>query len=144
MSTVSEIIGSSGGVVSVGPGTTVLEATKVMNQRHIGSVLVMGEDGGIVGILTERDLLRRVLAAERDPTTTLVWQVMTRDVVYCARCTPVEELRELFRSRRIRHAPVLDDDGNVCAMVSIGDVNAWDAQMLAATVSSLTAYITQA
>jgi CBS domain-containing protein len=97
----------------------------------------------VAGILTERDLLRRVVAAERDPFTTLVRDVMTRDVVFCTHETTVDELRELFRSRRIRHVPVRAGAG-VCAMVSIGDVNAWDAQQLAATVISLTEYITRA
>ena len=143
MGTVAEIVGNKGEVVTVGQHTTVLDATKVMNDRHIGSVLVVGPDGAVAGILTERDLLRRVLASERDPKTTRVQEVMTREVVFCSPATTIDELRELFRSRRIRHVPVKGEDG-LCAMVSIGDVNAWDAQQLAATVSSLTDYITRA
>lgn len=144
MATVADIIANKlADVVTVDGRSTVLEATKLMNRMHIGSVLVPGEDGSIAGILTERDLLTRIVAAERDPATTLVRDVMTREVVCCDRGTSVEELRELFRSRRIRHLPVRDHAG-VCAMVSIGDINAWDADQLAATVTSLTAYITQA
>jgi CBS domain-containing protein len=144
MATVADIVGNRGGaVVSVGVAATVLEATKVMNERHIGSVLVLGKSGSVAGILTERDLLTRVLATEKDPKTTLVHEVMTADVVFCTPATTIDELRELFRSRRIRHAPVRCEEG-VCSMVSIGDVNAWDASQLAATVSSLTDYITRA
>jgi CBS domain-containing protein len=144
MATVADIVGTKGcEVVSVGTCATVLDATKIMNERHIGSVLVLDQEGAIAGIMTERDLLSRVLAAERDPTTTLVREVMSREVVFCTHATTLEELRELFRERRIRHVPVRGE-GGVCGMVSIGDLNAWDAQQLAATVSSLTAYITQA
>jgi IMP dehydrogenase len=145
MATVAEIIGTKGGeLVCVGAGATVLDATKLMNDHHVGSVLVMNPDGGIAGIMTERDLLTRVLAVERNPCTTLVQEVMTSDVIFCTHATTLDELREVFRSRRIRHVPVKNEGGAVCAMVSIGDLNAWDAQNLAATVSSLTAYITQA
>jgi CBS domain-containing protein len=144
MATVADIVGSKcGEVVCVGAQVSVLEATKVMNERHIGSVLVLGKDGVIAGILTERDLLTRVLSAERDPKTTRVQEVMTCEVVYCTPATTLDELREVFRSRRIRHVPVKGGDG-LCAMVSIGDVNAWDAHQLAATVNSLTDYITRA
>lgn len=144
MATVADIVGNKGGeVVCVGAAATILEATKLMNDRHIGSVLVVRQEGTVAGILTERDLLTRVLAAERDPKTTRVQEVMTSEVVYCTPATTLDELRELFRSRRIRHAPVRGEDG-LCAMVSIGDLNAWDAHQLAATVHSLTDYITRA
>jgi CBS domain-containing protein len=142
MACVSDIIGTRE-LVWV-PGTlTVLQAVKLMNRHHIGSVLVEGAGGGVAGILTERDLLTRVLAAERDPKTTLVSEVMTREVCFCTMATGVDEVREMFRSRRIRHLPVQSQDGAVCAMLSIGDVNAWDAQQLAVTVTSLTEYITR-
>jgi CBS domain-containing protein len=145
MAIVAEIIGTKGGeLVCAGAGATVLEATRLMNEHHVGSVLVVNPEGAIVGIMTERDLLTRVLGQERNPCTTLVQEVMTADVIFCTHATTLDELRELFRSRRIRHVPVKTHEGGVCAMVSIGDVNAWDAQQLAATVSSLTDYITRA
>ena len=130
-------------VVAVPAGATVLEATRVMNQHRIGSVVGLNQAGELTGILTERDLLVRVLCAERDPKRTLVSDVMTREVVCCAPGSPVEEVRRLFRERRIRHVPVREGDGAVKGLVSIGDVNAMESEALAATVSSLEEYITR-
>lgn len=130
-------------VVTVPAGATVLEATRVMNQYRIGSVVVVDPGGGLAGILTERDLLTRVLGAEKDPKRTVVSEVMTREVVCCGPGSPVEEIRRLFRERRIRHVPVQDGDGAVTGLVSIGDVNAMESEVLAATVSSLEEYITR-
>src|SRR5437879_3426064 len=86
-------------LVTIAARASVLDATKMMNAHHTGSVLVRAAEGGIAGILTERDLLRRVLAAERDPKTTTVAEVMTTNVVSCCPSTHLDELRSLFRTR---------------------------------------------
>jgi CBS domain-containing protein len=102
---------------------TVLDATRRMNDEHVGSVLVM--DGGrLVGIFTERDVLRRVVGARRAPERTAVGEVMTSDVVSCPPEAPIDDVAELMRSRRIRHVPIVDAEGFVLGLVSIGDVNA--------------------
>ncbi len=102
---------------------TVLEATQRMNDEGVGSVLVM--DGRrLVGIFTERDVLRRVVGEHRAPERTLVADVMTSDVVCCPPEASFDVLAELMRRRRIRHVPVVDAAGAVVGLVSIGDVNA--------------------
>lgn len=102
---------------------TVLDATRRMNDEHVGSVLVM--DGGrLVGIFTERDVLRRVVADRRAPERTAVADVMTTDVVCCPPEASIDDVAELMRTRRIRHVPIVDADGFVVGLVSIGDVNA--------------------
>jgi len=145
MTTVSDILArKSGKTHCVSPRATVLEATHVMNDARIGSVLVVeGEWRRVVGILTERDLLTRVLAEERDPRTTRVSEVMTQDVRFCTPATPVEELRAVMREQRIRHIPVRDDDGKLCGLISIGDLNAFESDVAACTLASLTEYITR-
>lgn len=105
------------------PGSTVLDATRLMNAERIGALLVM-HDGQLVGIFTERDVLRRVVADGRPPDDTPVAAVMTADVVCCGPETPVDEAAELMRRERIRHIPVVDGDGLVVGLVSIGDINA--------------------
>jgi len=70
-------------VISVPTSTTVQEAAHLMNQRSIGGVVVM-EGGHLVGIFTERDIMRRVVAEERDPASTQVGDLMTRVVVTCS------------------------------------------------------------
>ena len=105
------------------PATTVLEATKMMNDERIGALLVM-QDGRLVGMFTERDVLQRVVGELRSPAFTPVRDVMTQHVVCCTPGTAVEEVSDLMRCRRIRHVPVVDGDGGVVGLVSIGDVNA--------------------
>ena len=146
MTTVSDILArKSGRTHSVSPKATVLEATRVMNDAHIGSVLVIeGDWRRVVGILTERDLLTRVIAKERDPSTTRVGDVMTQEVCFCTPNTPIEELRAVMREQRIRHIPVRDEDGRLCGLVSIGDLNAFESDAVAGTLASLTEYITRA
>ena len=88
MATAEQFISLKGGTVaSLGPGATVLEASRLMNDRGIGSVMVIDNDR-LVGIFTERDVLRRVVAEQRDPATTKLADVMT---------SPVPPFNEMFR-----------------------------------------------
>lgn len=132
-------------VVTARADITVLEAARIMNQHRIGCVVIIDDiaRGRIAGILTERDILTRVVAAERDPSRTLVRDVMTSSVHTCARETPTPELRALMQRERIRHVPVRDADGTLAGLVSIGDVNAMDAEELSATIVVMEQYITR-
>ncbi|NCA11541.1 CBS domain-containing protein [bacterium] len=111
------------GLVTAAPAETVLDATRRMNEEHVGSVLVMDGDR-LVGIFTERDVLRRVVGARLPPERTAVADVMTRAVISCPPDAPIDDVAELMRSRRIRHVPIIDAEGFVVGLVSIGDVNA--------------------
>lgn len=102
---------------------TVLEATRRMADEGVGSVLVM-EGRRLVGIFTERDVLRRVVGEGRSPADTPLADVMTHAVVCCPPGASFDSVAELMRSRRIRHVPVVDEAGFVIGLVSIGDVNA--------------------
>src|SRR5579883_2753602 len=82
------------------PGDTVLAATEAMCAAHVGSLLVM-EGDVLRGIFSERDLLRRVVLARRDPGTTRVADVMTRDVVCIAQSLSVRDAMELVTERRV-------------------------------------------
>ena len=109
--------------VATNPAASVLEATRLMNDERIGSLLVM-HAGRLVGMFTERDVLRRVVAEMRRPEETLVAEVMTAEVLCCVPETPIDEVSEVMRRQRVRHLPVVDGDGLVVGLVSIGDVNA--------------------
>ncbi|GJQ30257.1 MAG: histidine kinase [Phycisphaerae bacterium] len=128
-------------VVTIAPNATALEAAQRMNQHRIGCLVVTDPRGGrVIGIISERDILTRLVAQQLDPRLTTVSGIMTHNVAVCSPCTPVDDLRTLMQSRRIRHVPVVDDTG-LCGMVSIGDLNAFDAAGLAATVEALNGYI---
>ena len=122
------------------PSDTVLAATQRMNEYSIGALLVIDE-GRLVGIFTERDVLRRVVAAEHHPGRTLVVDVMTTEIAYCTPNTSIDDARNIFRQRRIRHLPVLDADGEVLGLISIGDLNAYDAQHQEVTIHYLHEYM---
>jgi CBS domain-containing protein len=143
MATIQDILSVKGNrVASTRPEATVYEAAAKMNRDKIGSLLVMDQDR-LVGIITERDILVRIVAQRRDAASTLVEEVMTSDLV-CARLhTSVEEARGVMKNRRIRHLPVLDDDDDeLVGLVSIGDLNAHQAVSQEQTIYFLQEYIT--
>lgn len=124
MATVGDILAVKGAhILSIGPDASALDAATLMNEHKVGSLLVL--DGGrLIGIITERDMLRRVLVARRDPAEIPVGEVMTAEVVCCHPHTSLEEARGVLKNRRIRHLPVLDDASQLLGVVSIGDLNA--------------------
>lgn len=137
----SELLRAKGpDLYAISPDATVLDAAKAMNQHKIGALLVVGE-GRLHGIITERDIMTRIVAAERPPCSTPVSAVMTRDVITCPRTAALDDLRTLMRERRIRHIPVFDGD-RLAGMISIGDLNAAETENLTQTISYLEAYIT--
>ena len=110
-------------VFSVSVTVTVAEAVHEMNRRKIGSVLVM-EGGVLVGIFTERDVLMRVVAADRDPKTTPVAHVMTRSPVTIPSSMTIEEVMDLHSGKHFRHLPVVEN-GRVIGMISVRDILRW-------------------
>lgn len=142
MATVGELLAKKGSHVhTVSPSATVLDATRTMNEHRIGG-LVVTQEGRMVGIFTERDVLRRVVAEQRSPAAVSVAEVMTTDVICCPPSTTVEETSRIMRDERVRHLPVCDADGRVIGLVSIGDVNAFHAGVQEATIQLLSEYVT--
>lgn len=141
MPTVSDVLSSKGmsRVHSIAPSASVLDAVEKMNQHKIASLLVM-EEGQILGIFTERDVLQRVVGQLLRPAETPVGEVMTRDVVCIERHTDLDDVSTLMKERRIRHLPVCDG-GQVIGMISIGDVNAMHTSRQEATLHYLNEYI---
>ena len=121
MHTVMSILKAKGQQVeSISDDATVLKAAETMNQRHIGALVVTrGEK--VVGIFTERDILNRIVAKHRDPSGTIVRDVMTAPVACCTPETSRTECRNVMKNRRIRHLPVVEDD-RLVGIVSIGDI----------------------
>ena len=111
MATVQEILlNKDSWVASIGPRASALEAALTMNLHKVGSLMVM-EGESVVGILTERDLLQRVLAEQRDAAKTPVEDVMTTEILCCQPHTTIEEARVVMKNRRVRHLPVVDEAG---------------------------------
>jgi CBS domain-containing protein len=124
---------------SVGPLATVIDAVNVMNDHHVGSVLVI-EGGYPVGIFSERDVLVRVVAAHRDPRQTLVRDVMTTRLHTATPDDTLLEVMRLMTERRCRHVPVMEGELLV-GLVSIGDLTKATQHNLRQEVRELSNYI---
>jgi len=122
------------------PDATVLQAARLMNDKRIGSLAVVSSKGALDGIITERDVLMRVVATEKAPSTTKVSDVMTSPVIAVNTETHLDAVRTLMREKHIRHVPVVED-GQLIGMISIGDLNRVDARVLAEHIEHLEAYI---
>jgi CBS domain-containing protein len=141
MATVRDILAVKGpNVLTVSPHATVLDAALRMNDHKVGSVVVV-EHGRVVGIFTERDILRRIVAEQRDPATTLVEEVMTAEVACALPDTTVEECRGVMKNRRIRHLPVVDETRTLRGLISIGDLNAHETTAQEVTIHFLHEYL---
>jgi CBS domain-containing protein len=122
METVRELLKHKGtDVVTVHPDVTVFDALSIMDQKNIGSVLVVNDAGEVAGIVTERDYARKVILRGRASKDTAVSEIMTREVVFVRPQTTVDEAMALMTEKRCRHLPVRED-GTVRGMISIGDV----------------------
>ena len=107
-------------VYSIAPDASVLDALRLMADKHIGALLVMHE-GKIEGIFTERDYSRKIVLKGRSSADTPMREVMTRDVIFVKPSQSSEECMQLMTDKRLRHLPVMDD-GKLLGLISIGDL----------------------
>jgi CBS domain-containing protein len=141
MATLKDILaGKDLKVISVDPRATVMEAAVLMNHYRVGFLVVIDGERP-VGVFSERDILRRVVVARLDPGKTLVNEVMTTEMLVCNPGTSVDEARSVMKNRRIRHLPVVDDQERLVGLVSIGDLNAFNANAQEQTLHVLQEYI---
>ncbi|MGD9701487.1 MAG: CBS domain-containing protein [Acidimicrobiia bacterium] len=119
---VSEILRTKGDrVATVEPGETVRTAVERMTRRSIGSLVVVDGDARIVGMISERDVMRALATNDVTALSRVVRDVMTTDVVTCGRDDRLGELMAVMTRRRIRHLPVVEDQ-RLVGIVSIGDL----------------------
>ena len=119
---VSDILSQKGGLVfSVTAGTSVAEVARQLSVRRIGSVLVLNDESSVLGIVSERDLVRAFAAQGAQALELEARQVMTRDVVTCDPDDSIDEVMQTMTTGRFRHLPVVRH-GELLGLVSIGDV----------------------
>ena len=119
---ISQILKNKGSdVVSVAPGDSVLSAARVLTERRIGAALVRDAAGALLGIVSERDIVRGMAEQGQGTTQLPVEKLMTRDLVTVTPHTSVGEAMGLMTRRRVRHLPVLEN-GRLLGLVSIGDL----------------------
>jgi CBS domain-containing protein len=122
-------------VVSVAADTSVSEAAELMRDRDIGDVLVARDDV-LLGIVTDRDIVVRVLADGLDPRSTPIEQACSGDLVVVRADDSVSDVIRLLRDRAIRRVPVMDD-GRAVGIISLGDLaRQLDPQSVLAEISA--------
>jgi CBS domain-containing protein len=138
---VSDILGDkSRDVLTIESDASVYDAVKRMVERNVGSLLVT-VNGRIEGIVTERDYLRRVTLEGRNDRETPVAEIMSSPMIVVTPETSVDECMSIMTDHRIRHVPVVDD-GEIVAVVSIGDVVKFKSSQQSYQIQYLTDYIT--
>ena len=119
---VKNILSAKGGqVVSIEPTATLETAVRTLAEHRIGALLVLGPDRRIVGILSERDIVRVLAEEGASALTQPLAQVMTRKVFTCSPSETIGVIMERMTAGKFRHVPVIDQD-QVVGVVSIGDV----------------------
>ena len=135
------LAGKRPGVISVEADEMVIHALSLMDMNNIGAVLVLA-GGKPAGILTERDYARKVVLRGRASSTTQVRTVMTAKVISVKLSHTVEECMAIMTERRIRHLPVIGEDGAVAGILSIGDLVKETISEQTFQVDSLEHYLT--
>ncbi|NER51235.1 MAG: CBS domain-containing protein [Symploca sp. SIO1A3] len=126
-------------LLSVAPDTTVQKAVELMNRVRVGSVLVM-ESKSLVGIFTERDVLRKIVAEGKDATRIAVSEVMSSQLVTISPDTEVGQAMDIVSENKVRHLPVLED-GRLVGLISAGDLNRHTTETFRAEAGTLMSYL---
>jgi len=139
--TISAILKDKGGsVISVPPTAGVLDVADIISAQRIGAVMVLDADGGVVGIVSERDVVKALAAHKANVTTLTAADVMTHQVVTATPSTPVDEALEIMDRGYFRHLPVLDG-GKLAGIISIRDLVRHRIMLHEHDLKNLTSYI---
>ena len=107
--------------LTCGPDHSVTDACKDMSKRNVGSIIVVDEGSKVLGLVTERDIFRRIIAEDRDPKKTPVSAVMTTELRTAKETDDVTDWLRIMSNERFRRLPVVDDDNRLVSVMSQGD-----------------------
>jgi CBS domain-containing protein len=117
------------GVITVDSDASVMKAVSLMNENEIGC-LVVTRRGKAVGILTERDLLTRVIVKSKNPKKTKVREVMTKPLISGQPDMDLEEATKLMFKMKIKKLPVVESEGRLTGLITLTDVARFQPQMI--------------
>lgn len=111
-------------VYTINPHSLVVEALQLLDAKHIGALLVLDEEQKIQGIISERDILHMFADAKRSAQTTHVQDIMTpaTRLIVGDKNDEVEYVMNIMTNNRVRHLPIIDENGKLVGLISIGDV----------------------
>jgi CBS domain-containing protein len=126
----------------VHPETTAADAIQTMLQHRVGAVTVVDQQSVVVGVFTERDVLRKLALSGLDPAKTPVSDLMTTPVILATPATTPGEAFSIMMERHFRHLPLVDDQGRLIAMLSIRNLLQWRVDELTERLDTMEQYIT--
>lgn len=127
-------------VYSVAESATLKEAAELLDSRKVGAMVVLNEAGGLIGVLSERDIVRSIAKMGAAALKSTVGEVMTRHVVTARPRDTLEGAMDRMTDRRIRHLPVVEG-GRLHGVVSIGDLVKWRIAEADAEIDAIRSYI---
>lgn len=140
--TVASVLESKGSdIYSIGPSDPVYAALQEMAEHKVGALVVLDGDS-LVGVISERDFSREMLTADVGPRDMRVSDIMTKDVHTVSPDSTVMDCMGMMTDQRIRHLPVIDNDGQLIGVISIGDVVSAVITFQESLIADLERYIT--
>jgi CBS domain-containing protein len=131
-------------VKTIAPDASLEDALQRLRAERIGALVVSENGTNLLGILSDRDILDAIADHGTDVLGESVGSVMTAKVFTCSRDDRVSVIMALMTDRRIRHVPVVEEDGRLCGMISIGDVVKQRLDEIQSEADALREYVTSA
>lgn len=110
------------GCECIGENQSVLDAAKRMEQLDIGAMPICGQDDHLKGMITDRDIVVRVLAQDKDPATTMAGKLAQDRLLFTRADTPIDQALSLMEEHAVRRLPVLDENKRLCGMITEADI----------------------
>ncbi|MDJ0979730.1 MAG: CBS domain-containing protein [Erythrobacter sp.] len=107
------------------PDTSVRDAVTQMAEKNYGSIFILDDDERVLGVMTERDIFRRVIGEDRDPKTTTVGEVMTTEVRQANKDDKILDWLQVMSNERFRRLPIVDENGRLISVMTQGDFVAY-------------------
>ena len=130
-------------VITAYPDATVAQIVSTLSRERVGVVIICEEDGGLAGIVSERDVVNGLAERDQGILRTTVAGLMTTDVTTCSPSDKVSEIMATMTARRIRHIPVVES-GKLCGIISIGDVVKHRLDEIESEADALREYVSSA
>ena len=137
------LAGKGSGVATIAPDRLLADAARLLAEKRIGAIVVSADGVAVLGIISERDIVRAVAANDGAALKDPIERHMTTKVVTCTRQAAINELMEIMTEQKFRHVPVVED-GRLAGIVSIGDIVKRRVAEIEAEQQSLREYIATA